>query len=672
MKRLDSVPDQTRVVYADANPCEQIPDAFAEHSSLTVDTASSVSAVADAFDDPATHVECVVTGTTLSDGSWADLLTAVRDRDRALPVVVYPEDVDGRLASEAVGAGATDYLPRPLDDGTDLPARVATAVETYRDRRSDHAEADMFAEFMEKIPISVFFKDADARYVCCSTQLDESVGGTVLRKTDVDLWGDQPGRPAEETYRDDLAVLETGEPVVGKEEHHVADGADLWIETTKFPWHDEEGAVVGLVGVARDVTNQKERERELERQRRQLEQFASFASHDLRNPVNVAQGYLERAVETGDETALREVESALDQMDHLIDVLLTLVRGEDEEGDDAEPTTDLRDVVEHSWEANRTPDATLRIDVPDGTRVHADDGQLRQLLDNLFRNAVDHGGAAVTVDVGLTETGLYVEDDGPGIDPEERDAIFEYGHTSGGTGVGLTIVRTVAGALDWNVSIEESPAGGARFRFDNCGLLLPTHRQATETTAVELPESTDVGDATPPGRATLDDRDSWTVEGGGRDICAGLDEHHFVHGTVDGDVRLLARVTDLEPVHEYSKAGLAVRGGATRDTPLGYVGLSPEHGAEVAVRVDADDKISTAQYEAYDGTPRWFRLDRVGATLTCYTSRRGENWSLLDQVPFHAEGPIAAGLAVCSHDPDTLCTGVFEDVRVVELATDGS
>ena len=89
------------------------------------------------------------------------------------------------------------------------------------------------------------------------------------------------------------------------------------------------------------------------------------------------------------------------------------------------------------------------------------------LFENLFRNAVGHGGEDVTVRVGPLEHGFYVEDTGEGIPPEERDSVFDHGYTTGysGSGVGLTIVSRIAQAHNWDITLTDSSEGGARFEF---------------------------------------------------------------------------------------------------------------------------------------------------------------------------------------------------------------
>ena len=205
----------------------------------------------------------------------------------------------------------------------------------------------------------------------------------------------------------------------------------------------------------------RERERALERQNERLEAFAGVVSHDLRNPLNVARGHLEIARETGREESFDRVAAAHDRMGTLIDDLLALARDGQMVGEST--PVELGAVAEDAWECVATDDAELRIRDP-GT-VEADSDRLRSLFENLFRNAVEHAGEAVTVSVVETDEGFAVADDGPGIPESERDRIFEDGYSDSedGIGLGLTIVEGVAEAHGWDVRVGESETGGARF-----------------------------------------------------------------------------------------------------------------------------------------------------------------------------------------------------------------
>jgi PAS domain S-box-containing protein len=205
----------------------------------------------------------------------------------------------------------------------------------------------------------------------------------------------------------------------------------------------------------------RDREAELERQNERLEEFASVVSHDLRNPLSVAQGNLDLARETGEEEFFEKVQDAHSRMDALIEDLLALARGGQITGEPESVT--LEEATQRAWSSVDAPVAALAVDA--GTVVEADADRLVQLLENLFRNAVEHGAADVDLEVGETDDGFYVADDGPGIPEDDREKVMEYGYSTaeGGTGLGLAIVREIAEAHGWTVEVSESADGGARF-----------------------------------------------------------------------------------------------------------------------------------------------------------------------------------------------------------------
>ena len=244
-----------------------------------------------------------------------------------------------------------------------------------------------------------------------------------------------------------------------------------YVESTGF---DEEQirlfhTLAATVITALDRVQNAERLRE---RTEQLEQFSDALSHDLRNPLNTARATLALARTSADgETSeyLDQLEDIHRRMASLIEDVLALAAGP---SDPDTSTIDLAALATESWDtvsADRTA-ATLELD-PLGD-VTAAPGQLRRLLENLFANALDHAGSAVTVTVGRLPPspdapgGFYVADDGPGIPPGDREQVFERGYTGDdGTGLGLNIVTRAARAHDWSVAVAESEAGGARFEI---------------------------------------------------------------------------------------------------------------------------------------------------------------------------------------------------------------
>lgn len=215
-------------------------------------------------------------------------------------------------------------------------------------------------------------------------------------------------------------------------------------------------------GTIKDISERRAREQEIRCQNERLENFASIVSHDLRNPLSVAYGYLDILDEDIDRDELRLARTALDRMDVLITELLELAQSNDRVGETS--LVPVNETAEHAWHSVDTSDASL--DTPESARrVVADASRLQQLFENLFRNAVEHTESDVRVTVGTTPDGFYVADDGPGIPPEKRDRVFETGYTSAtdGTGFGLSIVQEVATGHGWEVAAVESSDGGARF-----------------------------------------------------------------------------------------------------------------------------------------------------------------------------------------------------------------
>jgi PAS domain S-box-containing protein len=256
--------------------------------------------------------------------------------------------------------------------------------------------------------------------------------------------------------------------------HERADGGYTWVESVASANPTPDG---NYVVNTRDISDRKEREEHLERTNERLEEFASVVSHDLRNPLNVAQGRLELARDECESEHLADVARAHDRMEALIDRLLTLSRI-GERTTEREPV-DIAALSETCWATVPTADATLVTDT--NSRLCADRSRLRRLLENLFRNAVEHGSTSpdsqarqdgvmgsdseVTVTVGDLDRGFYVEDDGPGIPESKRRQVFEAGNSTatGGTGLGLSIVEQIVEAHGWEIRVTDGTDGGARF-----------------------------------------------------------------------------------------------------------------------------------------------------------------------------------------------------------------
>lgn len=203
------------------------------------------------------------------------------------------------------------------------------------------------------------------------------------------------------------------------------------------------------------------KEQQLRQEKERLEEFANVVSHDLRNPLTVAKSH----VETIEHDGLEPVERNLSRMEDIIEDVLTLARTGQEVSELT--TVYLKSVAQECWQQVPTEEATML--VTENIDFQADNQRCEQLFENIFRNSIEHAGEDVTVRVGRTDSGFFIEDDGPGIPESDREQVFDAGYTTArdGTGFGLNIVKAIAEAHNWSIEIVDGSEGGTRFEISN-------------------------------------------------------------------------------------------------------------------------------------------------------------------------------------------------------------
>lgn len=230
------------------------------------------------------------------------------------------------------------------------------------------------------------------------------------------------------------------------------------------------GFVIGLIEaqkfeLSRMTGNLKDQREDLQRERDRLNRFADIVSDDLRKQLNLAVGNLELIREEYESDRLEKVTSALRRIDAIIEGSLLIAR----HGRNVEETEqiDVSDLAKAAWTSVETDDASLEIE--DTLSFEADRDRLRIVFENLLQNAVEHGGADVTVRVGDLSNGdgFYIEDTGPGIDASERERVFENGYSTSTNraGLGLSIVEELVIAHEWDITLTESDNGGTRIEI---------------------------------------------------------------------------------------------------------------------------------------------------------------------------------------------------------------
>ncbi|QLD86161.1 PAS domain-containing sensor histidine kinase [Natronomonas halophila] len=239
-----------------------------------------------------------------------------------------------------------------------------------------------------------------------------------------------------------------------------------------FRAHDYEGQRL-FTGVLTEIADRKEREErleaqnnKLEEQNQQLEEFAHILSHDLQNPLTIAQGYIDLIQREHEIEELEEVEQAISRIGNIIEDTENAIVNEG--ANNSLVVRTLQEMAQTAWGSVPTGDAELVVADP-VWNIRATEGCFLQLLENVFRNAVEHGGSSVTVEVGVLGDGegFYVEDDGDGISDEMKVELqsSDESKATHSDGYGLQMVEQVAEEHDWRMEITDAENGGARFEL---------------------------------------------------------------------------------------------------------------------------------------------------------------------------------------------------------------
>jgi PAS domain S-box-containing protein len=430
-----------------------------------------------------------IAGRTLRRDETAVVPDVQADADAAPTDPAYRSALSIPVDDDAVFQALSTDVDAFTETDRELAELLVTYVERARERVSYEAlvtrERDRFAALFENVP------DAALQYRLVDGQpIVDRVNSAFVRvfgydpeaavdEPVIDLLVPEADRDA---ARDLHAAVSDGERIDEDVRRRTTDGTRRFL-LRSVPFADDDPTQSGYF-IYTDVTAMKERERELERQNERLDAFTGIVSHDLRNPLSVARGYADLAVQTGDASHVAAVVDQLDRMDTMLDELLTLASQGEVVGDTER--VDVETTARRAWSHVETGDAALSVDADDDA-IDADPGRLQELLENLVRNAVEHGSAseragseedeasvgaagtadALTVTVGVldADAGFFVADDGVGIPESDRDTVMQMGYSTAddGTGFGLGIVAEIARAHGWSVSVTESADGGARF-----------------------------------------------------------------------------------------------------------------------------------------------------------------------------------------------------------------
>ncbi|MCA8984698.1 MAG: response regulator [Planctomycetaceae bacterium] len=421
-----------------------------------------------------------------------------------------------RLVAAMATVGGSAWLIRCLPEMLGLKnrreyERVVAEREEIQALLQD--EQFLLHTLLDHLPDCIYFKDCEGRFTRVSRSLAAQLGSESPRelvgKSDYNFF---PREYAEEARRDEERLMQTGEMIIGKEEHPAwVDGHHTWVSTTKGVLRNAADEVIGTFGISHDITRQKEAERAMQESKEAAESanraksdFLANMSHEIRTPMNAIIGMSELLLDSELQLAQHSyVKAVLDSGEALLAIINEILDFSKIEAGHLELTReriDLRDLVVETLRAlaarahRKGLELAWRVDPSISRMVLGDPVRIRQILMNLVGNAIkftEQGEIVVQVQTLQTrdndvELHFQVRDTGIGIASHRLQKIFEAFEQAdasttrqfGGTGLGLAISSRLVQAMEGTIWAESTLGKGSTFHFT----LRLTQCDATEGT----------------------------------------------------------------------------------------------------------------------------------------------------------------------------------------------
>ena len=371
-------------------------------------------------------------------------------------------------------------------------------------------EKNLLRTLIDNLPDLIFFKDTKGHYMLNNSAHLKYLGAKsqeeVLGKTTFDF---NPIEIAEQYFQEEMKIIQNGNPLVEKEEMILYPelGERLCHLTNKIPIKDNEGEIIGIVGVSHNITNRKKADEAIKKAYEELEktntdlkkankvkgQFLANMSHEIRTPLNAIIGMTGLLMDTQLNSEQRDFAETIynsgDILLALINDILDFSKIEAQKIELEKQPFDVRHCVEEALDliASKAADKDIELvySIDDGllTNVVGDVTRVRQILVNLLSNSIkftEKGEVEVSVSGQLRDHYIYqlhfsVRDTGIGIPLDRQDKVFQSftqvdastTRKFGGTGLGLTISKKLSELMGGAMWVESAgiPGEGTTFHF---------------------------------------------------------------------------------------------------------------------------------------------------------------------------------------------------------------
>ncbi len=437
---------------------------------------------------------------TLPSFNGQDALYLAKNICPNVPFICISGTIGEDTAVELLKQGATDYvlkdrlerLPfatkRALDATAQLNIFRQTEIELQTNRR-------LLQTIINNALDAIYIKDIKGRYLLYNEAAERAMGKTAAEVTGKDDTFINSAEEAKITMAIDRKVIEGGVPLTSEETFTLADGAIHTFHTIKCPMFDDYGNISGLFGIARDITERKQMERNLIVAKEKAEEsdrlktaFLNNISHEIRTPLNAIIGFSEFINEPDlvPEKRKQFTEIITQSGNRLLSIITNIVNI-------ATIEAGQEKIRETEFELNSTllllleqfkPKAkekniglSLNLSFPDSEiKILSDESKIKQILSNLICNALKFtklGFVNFGYEVKVTELQFFVEDTGIGIPSDMHEMIFKSfrqvettaTRQFDGPGLGLSISKAYVELLGGKIWVVSQPGKGSTFFF---------------------------------------------------------------------------------------------------------------------------------------------------------------------------------------------------------------
>ncbi len=361
-------------------------------------------------------------------------------------------------------------------------------------------EKELLNLLMNNVPDRIYFKDIESRYIRINEALCKSFGAKeqkeVIGKTDYHFFAKDI---ANESRFNEKKIYATGVPLINRvDKEKLQDGSDIWLSTTKVPIKNEEGEIIGLVGISRDVTSQELAKQRFQHAKEKAEEankakslFLANMSHEIRTPMNGVIGMADILKRTKlDPMQMEYLDIIMNSGQTLLAIINDILDFSKIESGRMEleyAPINIRSIVEEVADiqiihANqKSLDLLTYVDTEIPEFFIGDYVRLKQIITNLVNNAIKFtpkGEVSIFAEhLGIVnnehEVLFKVKDSGIGIPKEHQAKLFQSftqvdsstTRKFGGTGLGLAICKRLVNAMKGQFTLNSEEGKGSEFSF---------------------------------------------------------------------------------------------------------------------------------------------------------------------------------------------------------------